>query len=628
MADLRAQVAKAKSAGYSDAEIAAFLGKDPAFGPKIQQARAAGYKDAEIVRHLSSPPVNAMKNGRLPGEVPFLPSAGAMANFNRGLGIGDELAAGFATAGDVLTGRVRGDKTREFVGNVGNAFARNLAQQRALEDGYAAQRPVTAALARGTGTAVTAAVPAGQTANAFANAPRLANAARGAVVAGTQAAVYGLADRGSASERLSAAGRAAIDPLVLSLGAAGGALGPAARRPARPIDPHIRQLRAEGVELTPGQMRGGVAKSLEDAATSIPIAGDAISAARTRSIEGFNRAAVNRALKPLGTAVPKEVAAGHDAIAYAGDLLSQGYKKALPQGGVRADPGFADDIAKNVSSVIETLRPEGRAQLEKIVQSRVTSRLDQSGKMSGETYQRVQSELGSEIARFSGATDPDARAIGESLQGISNSLKDAAARQNPRFAAKLKQLDEGWAHLTRAETAAKAGGEGGIFTPAQYDRAVRGGDTRVRKRGYARGEALGQDLSSAAKAVLPSKVPDSGTARRLLSGGGGLALGGGATLAGGPVGLVTTASSLAGVSAAYSKRAITLFNQALDRKISQEASRTALGRLRALAAEEPKLAALYREARVRVSRAAVARGAGNSSEQTRQRSNALAGGNP
>jgi hypothetical protein len=55
MADLRAQVSKAKAAGYSDAEITAFLGKDPSFGPKVQQARAAGYKDAEIIGHLSAP---------------------------------------------------------------------------------------------------------------------------------------------------------------------------------------------------------------------------------------------------------------------------------------------------------------------------------------------------------------------------------------------------------------------------------------------------------------------------------------------------------------------------------------------------------------------------------------------
>jgi hypothetical protein len=56
MADLSAKVAQAKSAGYSDAEITAFLGKDPALAPKIQAARSAGYKDAEIVGHLSAKP--------------------------------------------------------------------------------------------------------------------------------------------------------------------------------------------------------------------------------------------------------------------------------------------------------------------------------------------------------------------------------------------------------------------------------------------------------------------------------------------------------------------------------------------------------------------------------------------
>ena len=49
-----------------------------------------------------------------------------------------------------------------------------------------------------------------------------------------------------------------------------------------------RLLMNEGVKLTPGQMAGGVAKSIEDKATSIPLAGDMITSARRRGIEDLN----------------------------------------------------------------------------------------------------------------------------------------------------------------------------------------------------------------------------------------------------------------------------------------------------------------------------------------------------
>jgi hypothetical protein len=47
-------IEKARQAGYSDAEIVDFLGKDSTLD--INKARQAGYKDSELLQHLSSPP--------------------------------------------------------------------------------------------------------------------------------------------------------------------------------------------------------------------------------------------------------------------------------------------------------------------------------------------------------------------------------------------------------------------------------------------------------------------------------------------------------------------------------------------------------------------------------------------
>jgi len=65
----------------------------------------------------------------------------------------------------------------------------------------------------------------------------------------------------------------------------------------------------------------------------------------------------------------------------------------------------------------------------------------------------------------------------------------------------------------------------GIFTPAQFKTAVRAGDRTMRKGSYAKGSAIMQDLADAGSSVLNSKIPDSGTAGRLLGAGAGLGAG-------------------------------------------------------------------------------------------------------
>lgn len=57
MATLQEQIATAKAAGYSDADIAKHLSARADLAPKIKQATDAGYKPDQIVAHLSGAPV-------------------------------------------------------------------------------------------------------------------------------------------------------------------------------------------------------------------------------------------------------------------------------------------------------------------------------------------------------------------------------------------------------------------------------------------------------------------------------------------------------------------------------------------------------------------------------------------
>lgn len=544
---------------------------------------------------------------------------GFMANVNRGLGIGDEIAAGGQTVVNALAGRVP-------VQNIAQDFRRNMAAQRQTEDRYSVARPRAAALGRGTGNALAAVVPGGNTAAAFANSARGVNALRGATTGALAGAGYAAVDRGTARERLAAAANPATLALSAAGGAVGGALAPARPRPVRRVDPNVEILAREGVQMTPGQMRGGLAKAAEDAATSLPIVGDAIQESRRRGVESFNQAVVNRTLNPFGESLPEGIEPGSDAIRFAGDRLSQGYDDLLPEGGMVVDDGLREAF-RELGETTQTLTPEHRERLRSILESRVISRLQDvpaeqfdnvligdgplpspTQRMDGETYKHVQSELKREAARFKKSLDVDLQDVGAALESVSNAMQAAAGRQNPQFASRLSELDAGWAQLVRAENAAKNTPDG-VFTPLQYDRAVRAATATTRGRGAARGEALGQDLSRAARDVLPSTLPDSGTARRGLIGmavsAPGAAIGGGlGGVAGAVGGVAATGATLGAASRLYTPQAIQAANVALNARISDQERRIALQTLQQLAAENPEVQQLFRDVMSRLPRAA------------------------
>lgn len=151
-------------------------------------------------------------------------AAGFMANVNRGSGIGDEIAAGFGTVGNMLAGRAS-------LTDVPGAYKNALAHQRDLEADYSQAHPHMASIARGSGLAPTVFIPGAGGANAFANSGRAMNALRGATSAGLSGAAFSAADAGTPQERLKAASETATNPLMLGLGAVGGSIAPRVKAP-------------------------------------------------------------------------------------------------------------------------------------------------------------------------------------------------------------------------------------------------------------------------------------------------------------------------------------------------------------------------------------------------------------
>lgn len=312
-------------------------------------------------------------------------------------------------------------------------------------------------------------------------------------------------------------------------GAAGGAAAPvvvgAASRlisPKASINPDVSLLRSEGVRPTIGQTLGGWANATEEKLQSLPIMGDAIRVARDRAKQQFNEAAINRAGAPIGM---KAKGAGQDAVADMGNAISSAYEAAKQKlGHFQLDRQAASELV-NLQNMTRNMNAKERAAFDD-VWSYLNNAVSPNGNLKAEAFKQFDSKAGKEAARFSGSPDSYQQQAGDAIKELQRIVTDAAKRANPSAAKAMDAADAAWANLVRVEGAAKSAmNSGGVFTPGQLQSAVRQADKSVRDRATARGEALMQDLSNAGQNVLGSKVPNSGTADRLMLGAGGLGSG-------------------------------------------------------------------------------------------------------
>ncbi|MNU79423.1 hypothetical protein D3C71_690370 [compost metagenome] len=323
------------------------------------------------------------------------------------------------------------------------------------------------------------------------------------------------------AEKLKQAGTSALFGGALSTAGAGlGRL----LAPRAAQNPQVQGLLNEGVTPTPGQLVGGMAQRTEDKLMSVPVVGDAIQAARRRGQEEFNRAALNRAVEPIGGRV---TAVGREGMQQVDGAISAAYDSLLPRLTFRADAEFGRELGR-LQQMVVTLPEQQARQFENIVRSQVASRLTPQGAATGQNFKLIESEIGRLAREYGSSAVAGERSLGAALGELQTSLRGALSRANPHLAPELGQINQAYANYVRLQRAAGgAGAENGLFTPAQLSAAVRASDSSVRKGRFARGEALMQDLSDAGKAVMGSKVPNSGTADRMWAGLGAL-FGGGA----------------------------------------------------------------------------------------------------
>lgn len=278
----------------------------------------------------------------------------------------------------------------------------------------------------------------------------------------------------------------------------------------------VARLRAEGVEPTAGQAQGGVLRRFEEGHKSDPLVGTAIRSHEDHAVNTFNRALYNRVLEPLDISLKPGVPVGRNSVKAVGDMVGKAYDHLKPGMNLAPDDEGLSDLAA-IRTRVGELPPAQQGQFESILNNRVLHRLDDKGGMDGDTFKLTESDISRLSRDYKSSPDPAQRHLGDALSDVNDALRANLERTSaPGIRADLQKVNKSWAMLTRLEDAATARkGSNGVITPGDLLGSVKKMDKTVRKRQFARGDAMLQQFAEDAADVLGNKLPDSGTAERL-----------------------------------------------------------------------------------------------------------------
>lgn len=328
-----------------------------------------------------------------------------------------------------------------------------------------------------------------------------------ALQAATGGAVYGAA---TSNDRLGGA----------IAGGVGGGLGHgAAKALGAVVSPNVddaaRAMIAKGDTLTPGEILGGAVKRAEDAATSVPVLGDAIRSAQRRSLSQYSRGVVDDALAPIGRRLDDSVQAGSEAIGKAQRMISEEFDTVLDNMNVRLDQQFANEAVSLRSLVAELPEKEAR-EFDRLFTRSVASKFDNPNQlMLGRTFRESGTSLRESYQKLLKSGDHYQRQLGNALRELNESLLNLGRRQNPELAPRLDAVKQSYAMMKRIEDAAGyVGAEDRVFTPSHMLNAIKRNTSKSR---FAAGEGFDQAATEQAKGVLSQSIPDSGTTGRAIT---------------------------------------------------------------------------------------------------------------
>jgi hypothetical protein len=298
-------------------------------------------------------------------------------------------------------------------------------------------------------------------------------------------------------------------------GAAGGVLGLGATKIAgKVLNPLVSKaeqtMRDLGVTLTPGQLMGKQAKGLEEFAQNMPLVGSYIGQAKERQLFQFNQGVINKALSKVNEKLPADVI-GRDAVAEAENIISKQYDDVLSKINFKLD----QNTQASLGAVVRTSKLTGAAEKQKLndlINDYIYAKIPldpktKTGSINGPLFKGIESDLLKRVRSLkSSATDAD-RTLGDELAKALDVFKANMRSQNPTQSSVLRRIDSAYGDLAVMRTAAaNTGAQNGVFTPKQYQTAVRQRDISRNKTAFAAGRARGQETAEAAMETISPEI--------------------------------------------------------------------------------------------------------------------------
>lgn len=278
----------------------------------------------------------------------------------------------------------------------------------------------------------------------------------------------------------------------------------------------VRALAARGVPLTIGDIAGqggafgrGVSR-VQNVLESVPALGDAIRGRRADANRAFNRSVFEDALKPIGGSTNGIV--GSEGVDIARNAVSDAYSSALDTVKVTADQPFVRAM-NGVLRVANRMPPDLKTHFDSFIANRV-SQFMANGQLSGRAFQALRQEIRQDINAASGQLGEGA--YRNALKRTEAVLSGLVRRHSPQTRQALRAADQAFRGSRIVEggvNRAINNDAPGVFTPAQLGMEARqnanryGGNAATTARPF-------YQLQRDAQTVLPSRLPNSGTADR------------------------------------------------------------------------------------------------------------------
>lgn len=282
----------------------------------------------------------------------------------------------------------------------------------------------------------------------------------------------------------------------------------------------VGTMRSADIPMTIGQQVGqsgrigAAVKGIEDRVAGLPVVGDIVNARRAEGYRKFNSKSFDKALEPIGGAVGDKV--GGDAVEEAAQQVQGAFGKALAGKVAQADQRLGRDLttASTQTLAIPRVGQEVGDNIQDILAPYMNG-----PQLSGEAMQTISQELRKLKAGYKTKEPALANRIGKAIDATEDAIFGLFRRQTPEVMPAYNAAKQAYRRVSILADAVNAADNqtDNVFTPAQLNRADKANAKKYEgSLSAAAGPRQFRDFAKAAQEVLPNKVPDSGTAGRIL----------------------------------------------------------------------------------------------------------------